>query len=105
MMAVEVRGAMGKGLSVGLAFVNTSFHTLGLCEFEDTADFKNLEAVTVQVRNAVPVISILFHQFDFTSCSILWTKVISPTCMRVFHSRRHAYPLYGWKSHPTPSCH
>lgn len=49
MMAVEVRGALGKGLSVGLAFVNTSFHTLGLCEFEDTADFKNLEAVTVQV--------------------------------------------------------
>lgn len=49
MMAVDVRGALGKALTLGVAYVNSTFHTMGLCEFEDTADLKNLEAVTVQV--------------------------------------------------------
>jgi hypothetical protein len=52
MMAVSVRGSYGQALTLGVAYCNSTFHTLGVCEFEDTADLKTLETVAVQVRHS-----------------------------------------------------
>jgi hypothetical protein len=55
MMAVVAKGLAGQPLTLGVAFVNSTFHTMGVCEIEDTADLKALEALTVQVGAAFVV--------------------------------------------------
>lgn len=38
--------------NVGVAYVNMAFRTLGLLQFQDTSELKDLESVVVQVSSA-----------------------------------------------------
>lgn len=49
-MAVMMSVCATSGGGIGVAYANTTFRTLGLLQFQDTAQLADLEGVVVQVR-------------------------------------------------------
>lgn len=63
---------------VGVAYINTAFRNLGLLQFQDTAELKDLESVVVQVGNSLT--EVFFLSQTRVACIVY---SVSTTCNRL----------------------